>query len=306
MTSLQYEQVSRTFSTNKVNSRKRRSDDVTISVAKKRRSNSAGKERDRLHVFNQALETLQSVMPVRLTEQRKLHKKQTLQLAIRYINFLRGCLDGTRDWKERNRFWCRTQDEMVIDAIDQAAAGHNVHCDVTSPQMTSSESESSPTPSGCYTQINYETVQPSVMNHNQDCSPQLRHWNEESQYCDVTYPLETTSIQNPQNYDQLYSQYDPTTSFLTSYFQQNTIPQDDVMKSNNANLPVLDPHNLIETSSSNYDIANNCNGNPPLNKLDCAQQTVASSTLFADLEEILSSPENNCYLPESPESGYYS
>uniref|UniRef100_H2XX80 BHLH domain-containing protein n=1 Tax=Ciona intestinalis TaxID=7719 RepID=H2XX80_CIOIN len=291
MTSLQYEQVSRTFSTNKVNSRKRRSDDVTIGVAKKRRSNSAGKERDRLHVFNQALETLQSVIPVRLTEQRNLHKKQTLQLAIRYINFLRGCLDGTRDWKERNRFWCRTQDEMVIDAIDQAAAGHNVHCDVTSPQMTSPESESPPPPSGCYTQINYETVQPSIMNHNQDCSPQLRHWNEESQYCDVTYSLETTSIQNPQNYDQLYSQYDPTTSFLTSYFQNNSIRQDDVTYLNKES-DELFTSLTDDVSTSIDDITPTFPySNMPMNNV---------------FNEFITSPENLLRHPDSPDSGYYS
>ena len=41
----------------------------------------AVKEKERLKTFNQALERLQSVIPVKLPEGRKLHKKQTLQVS---------------------------------------------------------------------------------------------------------------------------------------------------------------------------------------------------------------------------------
>lgn len=46
------------------------------------KSKPAVKEKERLKTFNQALEKLQSVIPVKLPEGRKLHKKQTLQVSI--------------------------------------------------------------------------------------------------------------------------------------------------------------------------------------------------------------------------------
>lgn len=43
---------------------------------------------------------------------------------MRYIQFLRGCLDGRHDWNDRSRFlWCSgSQQEDFITAIDAAAA----------------------------------------------------------------------------------------------------------------------------------------------------------------------------------------
>ena len=47
---------------------------------KRKRPNAAMQEKERLKVFNDALETLQRVIPVRLPKGRKLHKKQTLKV----------------------------------------------------------------------------------------------------------------------------------------------------------------------------------------------------------------------------------
>lgn len=47
---------------------------------RRKRSKAASQEKERLKVFNEALETLQQVLPVRLPKGRKLHKKQTLQV----------------------------------------------------------------------------------------------------------------------------------------------------------------------------------------------------------------------------------
>ncbi|XP_076813858.1 uncharacterized protein LOC143460291 [Clavelina lepadiformis] len=90
------------------------------------RPNAAIRERERLKIFNESLEALQKVIPIRLPEGRKLHKKQTLQLACRYIKFLRDCLDGKRDWDDRRRFWCGTDEDHMIDAIDTAAAANGM------------------------------------------------------------------------------------------------------------------------------------------------------------------------------------
>ncbi|XP_076814140.1 uncharacterized protein LOC143460503 [Clavelina lepadiformis] len=103
---------------------KRKSPENTSNVSMKiRRTQAAGKERERLRMFNDAIDDLQSVIPIRLTQNRKLHKKQTLQLAIRYIKFLQDCLRDKRDWNDRNRFWCREEDEVVMNAMEAAEAG---------------------------------------------------------------------------------------------------------------------------------------------------------------------------------------
>uniref|UniRef100_F7B554 BHLH domain-containing protein n=1 Tax=Ciona intestinalis TaxID=7719 RepID=F7B554_CIOIN len=86
------------------------------------RPNAAIRERERLKVFNDSLEALQKVIPINLPEGRKLHKKQTLQLACRYIRFLKDVLDDKRDWGERRRFWCGSDADInMIEAIDAAA-----------------------------------------------------------------------------------------------------------------------------------------------------------------------------------------
>ncbi|XP_077965927.1 uncharacterized protein LOC120335962 [Styela clava] len=92
---------------------------------KRRRPNAAIRERERLKIFNDALETLQKAIPVRLPRGRKLHKKQTLTLASCYIRFLRGCLEGQNDWADRHRFlWSAgSQQEDLITTIDAAAEG---------------------------------------------------------------------------------------------------------------------------------------------------------------------------------------
>ena len=46
------------------------------------RPNAALKEKERLKAFNEALRNLQQVIPIKLPEGRKLHKKQTLQVII--------------------------------------------------------------------------------------------------------------------------------------------------------------------------------------------------------------------------------
>uniref|UniRef100_H2ZAW9 BHLH domain-containing protein n=1 Tax=Ciona savignyi TaxID=51511 RepID=H2ZAW9_CIOSA len=303
------------------NSRKRRSDTDVTRESKRRRSN-CGKERDRLSVFNQALEALQGVIPIRLTEQRKLHKKQTLQLAIRYINFLRGCLDGSRDWDDRSRFWCQSQDEMIITAIDQAAAPHITSSDVLLSEITSQPMTSSAT---TQQQVTYtvDTSQhmTSHVNTSNDVEPaketyfnqpitslpqhsQLQHQNMTSQlHSDVIHPTQSEFLDDP-NHDAAYLQYDPTASFLTSYFQKN-----DVTHSN-----IFQPM----TQSSEYDFTASANDvSPPtydLNSIndvtnhsnDVIYNQSTTDSAFADLEAILSSPENNCFLPGSPESGYNS
>uniref|UniRef100_H2ZP91 BHLH domain-containing protein n=1 Tax=Ciona savignyi TaxID=51511 RepID=H2ZP91_CIOSA len=91
------------------------------------RPNAAIRERERLKVFNDSLEALQKVIPVNLPEGRKLHKKQTLQLACRYIEFLKAVLDGERDWSERRRFWCGSDEDLnMIEAIDAAASENGI------------------------------------------------------------------------------------------------------------------------------------------------------------------------------------
>ncbi|CAK8689012.1 unnamed protein product [Clavelina lepadiformis] len=106
---------------------KRKSPEDTSNVSMKNtRTQAAGRERERLRLFNDAIDDLQSVIPIRLTQNRKLHKKQTLQLAIRYIKFLQDCLKGKRDWNDRNRFWCREEDEVVINAMEAAATAGNI------------------------------------------------------------------------------------------------------------------------------------------------------------------------------------
>uniref|UniRef100_H2ZP87 BHLH domain-containing protein n=1 Tax=Ciona savignyi TaxID=51511 RepID=H2ZP87_CIOSA len=289
------------------NYRKRRSDGDVTFEAKRRRSN-YGKEHNRLNVFNQALETLQGVIPIRLTEQKKLHKKQTLQLAIRYINFLRGCLDGSRDWNERNRFWCQSQDEMMITAIDQAAAPHMTSSDITSPlrpvmsfsnipqHMTYTDQTSPFPPTEAFPPHHITSFPKHNLLKNQNMTSQLNN--------DVIHPIEYKFIEH-QNHDAAYSQYDPAASFLSSYFLNN-----DVTHSNNCQTAIVQsevndvhiPSYYVSPSTydvhSIYDATNHNN--------DVIQNQSTTERAFADLEAILSSPENNCYLPESPESGYNS
>jgi len=48
---------------------------------------------------------------------------QFLQMACRYIEFLRDCLQGKRSWEERRRFWCNSAEyKNMLNAIDAAAA----------------------------------------------------------------------------------------------------------------------------------------------------------------------------------------
>uniref|UniRef100_H2ZP89 BHLH domain-containing protein n=1 Tax=Ciona savignyi TaxID=51511 RepID=H2ZP89_CIOSA len=301
------------------NYRKRRSDGDVTSEAKRRRSN-YGKEHNSLSVFNQALETLQGVIPIRLTEQKKLHKKQTLQLAIRYINFLRGCLDGSRDWNERNRFWCQSQDEMMITAIDQAAAPHITSSDITSPSRPVMSSYNVPKHM-TYTDHTSPHITSNVVRAN-DTIPQteafpphhitsfpqhnlLKNQNMTSQLNnDVIHPIEYKFIEH-QNHDAAYSQYDPAASFLSSYFLNNDVTHPNNCQTAIEQLEVVDvniPSHYVSPSTydvhSIYDATNHKN--------DVIQNQSTTERAFADLEEILSSPENSCYLPESPESGYNS
>ncbi|XP_039260150.1 uncharacterized protein LOC120336524 [Styela clava] len=90
---------------------------------KKKRADIAKKGRQSLKLFNQAMTTLQNVIPVRLPKGRKLQKKQILQFAIQYIQFLRECRDGKKDFSERHRFLWRegTTHSTFIDAIEAAA-----------------------------------------------------------------------------------------------------------------------------------------------------------------------------------------
>uniref|UniRef100_H2ZP88 BHLH domain-containing protein n=1 Tax=Ciona savignyi TaxID=51511 RepID=H2ZP88_CIOSA len=301
------------------NSRKRRCNNDVTSEAKRRRSNN-GKERGRLSVFNQALETLQGVIPIRLTEQKKLHKKQTLLLAIRYINFLRGCLDGSRDWNERNRFWCQSQDEMMITAIDQAAAPHTTSSDITSPLRPVMSSSTMPQHM-TYTDHTSPHITSNVVRANdtvpatEALSPYyITSFSKHNQLVDqnMTSQLNNDVIHSTkfeffehQNHDAAYSQYDPTASFLSSYFLNN-----DVTHANNCQTAIVQsevvdvsiPSHYVSPSTygvhSNYDATNHNN--------DVIQNQSTTERAFADLKAILSSPENNCYLPESPDSGYNS
>jgi len=50
------------------------------------RPNAALKEKERLKAFNEALKNLQEVIPIKLPEGRKLHKKQTIQVGGGGIN----------------------------------------------------------------------------------------------------------------------------------------------------------------------------------------------------------------------------
>uniref|UniRef100_H2ZP90 BHLH domain-containing protein n=1 Tax=Ciona savignyi TaxID=51511 RepID=H2ZP90_CIOSA len=303
-----------------VDSRKRRCNNDVTSEAKRRRSN-YGKERGRLSVFNQALETLQGVIPIRLTEQKKLHKKQTLQLAIRYINFLRGCLDGSRDWNERNRFWCQSQDEMMITAIDQAAAPHITSSDITSPSrpvmssynipqhMTYTDHTSTPITSNVVTANDTVPQTEALPPHHITSFPQhnqLKDQNMTSQLNnDLIHSTEPDFFEH-QNHDAAYSQYDPTASFLSSYFLNN-----DVTHPNNCQTAIVRVQQVDDVNfpshyvlPSAYDVHSNYNATNHNN--DVIQNQSTTERAFADLEEILSSPKNNCYLPESPESGYNS
>lgn len=50
--------------------------------AKKRRGSASIRERERLQIFNDALDQLQSILPLRFPKNKKLHKKQTVQVII--------------------------------------------------------------------------------------------------------------------------------------------------------------------------------------------------------------------------------
>ncbi|XP_078485079.1 transcription factor protein isoform X2 [Ciona intestinalis] len=122
------------------------------------RPNAAIRERERLKVFNDSLEALQRVIPINLPEGRKLHKKQTLQLACRYIRFLKDVLDDKRDWGERRRFWCGSDADInMIEAID-AAAIKNTQTPTKKPKIER-------TPRKTYNSQTTADIQPSSISY---------------------------------------------------------------------------------------------------------------------------------------------
>nr|XP_039260137.1 uncharacterized protein LOC120336513 [Styela clava] len=97
--------------------------DEQTSFRKSKKTKTATKEKSRLGVFNQALEALQNIIPVRLPKGRKLHKKQTLEFALKYIKFLHECRESKKDFDDRYRFMYSSgsEEEDFINAIDAAA-----------------------------------------------------------------------------------------------------------------------------------------------------------------------------------------
>nr|CAB3267388.1 Twist-like1a [Phallusia mammillata] len=249
---------------------KRKSDvDSTSSISKKRRPNAAGRERQRLRVFNEALEDLQSVIPIRLTQNRKLHKKQTLQLAIRYINFLHGCMNGERQWEERNRFWCKSEDELMMDAID--AAGE-------------------PSPIG-HLPVTTTSHQQLPMENGYNCQPVDDSWNTLPTYNMSPEPPMQYHAQSMTQYQEGYQQY--TAPQFPQTFEE--VQHQDLICTKTDEFPVYNSEPFFAEQGPNYFV--------PINENTCMPDysTVAQDDVF----HFISSAES-VLNPDSPESGFVS
>lgn len=99
--------------------RKRNNDHPSV-IKTAKRPRVAARERERLCASNNAFEVLKQLIPVRLPPGRKLGKKQTLEFAVKYISFLRECIDGKQNFEKRHRFMWITdpKEEDLLNVLD--------------------------------------------------------------------------------------------------------------------------------------------------------------------------------------------